>query len=224
MLKPTKRLTRKQIKQDKFVTIYFKVVDYINLNSKLVTGIALGIAAVVIISILFMRSKRTAEMNASVELTKARVELAGYNAETAIDILKNMADNYSGTKSAGRGVFYLANIYFEQNKYDEALTYYNKYLDDYSDDVILASSSFSGIGACFEQKEAYLEAAQYYKKGADKYDKHFEAPEQLMSAARCFKLANNKTEALKMYQTIIDKYPESKVKKDAEFFLSELQG
>ena len=224
MLKPTRRLTRKKMKEDKLVTTYFKAVDYIDQNSKLVYGIAIGVAAIILLSTLFIRSKRSAELNASVELTKARVELGSNNGETAVDILKSMIDNYSGTRSAGRGIFYLANIYYDQEKYDEATHYYEKYLDDYNDDIIMSSSSYSGIGACFEQKNEYLKAATYYKKGAEKYSTHFEAPKQLMNAARCLRLANNKIEAQKLYQSIIDNYPESKYKRNAELYLSELQG
>ena len=224
MLKPTRRITKKQIKEDKLVTTYFKVIDFFNQNSKLVSGIVIGIAAVIILSMLFMKSKKTAEINASIELTKARVELGTGNGETAIDILKSMINNYNGTQSAGRGVFYLANIYYDQGNYDEALQNYKKYLEDYDENVVISSSSYSGMGACLEQKGEYLKAADYYKKGAEKYDNHFEAPEQLMNAARCFKLANNKIEAQKLYQKVIDQYPKSKHKRNAELFLSELQG
>ena len=224
MLKPTKRLTKKQMKEDKLVTTYFKVIDYINQNSKIVSGVIIGIAAIILLTMLFIRSKRSAEINASVELTKARVELLNNNGETAADILQSLIQNYGGTRTAGRGVFYLANIYYEQEKYDESLQYYQKYLDDYDDDIIISSSSYSGMAACFEQKGEYLKAANFYKDGAEKYSEHFEASRQLMSAARCFRLANNKIEARKLYQLIIDKYPESKYKKNAELYLNELQG
>ena len=80
------------------------------------------------------------------------------------------------------------------------------------------------MGACLEQKREFLEAAKYFKKGASKYPKKFEAPEQLMNAARCFKLANNKIEAQELYKKIIEDYPNSSFKRNAELYLSELQG
>ena len=224
MLKPTRRLTKKKMKEDKLVTSYFKFIDYINQNSKLVSGVMIGIAAIVVIGYLFIQSKKSAESSASVALTKARVEISNSNPETAIDILRSIIDNYSGTRGAGKSVFYLANIFYDKGEYEEAQNYYKKYLDDYDNDIILSSSSYSGIGACLEQKGEYLEAASYYKKGAHKHAKHFEAPEQLMSAARCFKRANNNIEAQKIYQSIIDNYPKSQYKRNAEIYLSELQG
>ena len=56
MLKPKKRITRKEIKQDKLVTIYFKVNDWLNENSKYVVGV--GIALVIIIAAAFIFSSR----------------------------------------------------------------------------------------------------------------------------------------------------------------------
>jgi len=224
MLKPRKKITKKQIKEDKLVTYYFKAIDYINQNSKLVMGSILGITAVIVLVLLFTWSKRNAELNASLELTKARVELANADHQRAIDILKSMIKNYSGTQSAGRGVFYLAGIHYEQKKYDEAFQFYKQYVDDFNEDVILSSASYSGMGACLEQKREFLEAAKYYKKGAEKYPKEFEAPGLFFNAARCYKLANNKLEAQKLYQRVIDNYPNSDYKRFAELYLNELQG
>ncbi len=223
MLKPAKRLTKKQIKEDKLVTTYFRAMDYIKQNQKIVT---IGVAAVVIITsllILFARSKRNAEKYAAVELTKARVAIQQNNIDSATDILTSLVNNYSGTRNAGRAVYYLGNINYGKGDYDAALSYFENYIDDYKDNDILTSSAYSGLAACHEQRGNYLEAAKIYESAVDKFPKHFEAPEQLMSAARCYRLANVKNKAQEMYQRIIDHYPDSDFKKDAEIYASMLQ-
>ena len=210
------------MKEDKLVTYYFKSIDYINQNSKVVYGVALGIIAVIVLSYMFMGSRRTAEINASVELTKARAEIDNANHVKAIDILKNMIINYGGTENAGRGTFYLANILFEQNKPEEAIEYYKEYLDDYEDDIIISSSSYSGLGACYEEMKNYEQAANYYLKGAKKYSEHFEAPGLLMSAGRCYKLVNNNEKAKNIYQKVVADYPKTRFKQDAEVYINQL--
>jgi TolA-binding protein len=223
MLKPRKKLTKKQLKEDKLITYYYKAIDYINQNAKLVSGVVIGVIAVVTLSILIVRSKHTAEAKASFELSKARIQMSSNNTAMAMDILQSLTKNYSGTASAGRGIFYLANVYYGQKNYDDALKNYQKYIDDYDDDLLLSSSSYSGIGACYEQKQEYVKAAKSYNEGARKYPKNFEAPQQLMDAARCYRLSNNKVEAIKIYNKIITDYSESKYKREAEFFLNKLQ-
>ena len=195
-----------------------------NQNSKLVTGILLGIIAIIVFSSLVVHSRKTAEMNASVELTKARAEIENGNAEKSMDILRALMTNYSGTQNAGRATFYLANLLYERGEYDEALKLYQKYIDDYGNDVIISSSSFSGIAACYEEKDDFENAAKFYLKGAAKYSKHFEAPEQLMHAARCYKLMNKDNKAIEIYQKVIDQYPDARQKRDAETYISVLQG
>ncbi|MBN1155297.1 tetratricopeptide repeat protein [candidate division KSB1 bacterium] len=223
MLKPTKRLTKKQIKEDKLVTTYFKVMDYIEQNQKIVIIGTVSIIVVALAIILFMRSKRNAELSASLELTKARVEIQQNNLESATDILTSLVDNYKGTENAGRGVFYLGNINYSQGDLEAAMKYYKDYIDDYKDNDILASSAYAGLAACYEQKGEYLEAAKIYEKAAREFPKNFQAPEQLMAAARCYRLANVKNKAHEIYQKVIDDYPNSNFKKDAEVYVSMLQ-
>ncbi len=224
MLKPRKRLTKRQIKEDKLVTYYFKTVDYVNQNSKLVSGVLLGIIAIIVISYMFVHSRKTAEAKASVELARARMEIESGNAEKAIDILRTMMTNFSGTKNAGRGTFFLANLLYERGEYDEAISLYKKYISDYGDDVIIASSCYSGIAACYEQKDDFTAAAEWYLKGAEKFSDHFEAPEQLLQAARCLRLAEKNAKAKEIYQKLIDRYPEARQKQEAEVYLNALQG
>jgi TolA-binding protein len=224
MLKPRKKLTKRQMKEDKLVTYYFKSIDYIQQNSKLLAGVLLGIAAVIAVTYLVVHSRHAAETNASVELSKALVELENGSQETAADVLQTMINNFSGTKNAGRGVFHLANVKYEAGKYDEALKLYKQYVDDYGDDEILASSAYSGIGACYEQLENFETAAKFYLKGAEKFSKSFAAPDQLMQAARCLQLVNKNAQAKEIYQKVIDKYPDARQKRDAETQMNALNG
>ena len=224
MLKPRKHITKRQIKEDKFVTFYFKFVDYLKQNMNKVTiGLAV-ILAVIIFTMLVYRSKKTAELNASVKLAEANSKMVRGDLQQTIDILLNMTENYSGTNSASRGVYFLAYAYFQKGEYENAVTYFKKYLDDYANDPILTSAAYSGLGACYEQMGKYAEAAQFYEKGATKFMDHFNAPQQLMDAARCYFSVNRFADARNCYETVIKKYPESEFKNQAELFLARLKG
>jgi TolA-binding protein len=144
--------------------------------------------------------------------------------QQTIDILLNMSENYSGTKSASKAIYLLAYTYFQKGEYENAMTYFNKYLNDYADDPILSSAAYSGLGACLEQQGKFLEAARWYENGATKFADHYNAPQQFMNAGRCYKLDNRTADARKCYETVIEKYPDSGFKGDAELFLAELKG
>jgi len=224
MLKARKRITKRQIKEDKFVTFYFKAMDFVKQHSNKVTIGLIAVAGIILLTFFITQSKKTAELNASEQLAKANTEIARGEVQQTIDILLNMSENYSGTKSASKGVYLLAYTYFQKGEYENAMTYFNKYLDDYADDPILGSAAYSGIAACYEQQGKFLEAARSYEKGANKFADHYNAPQQFMDAGRCYKLDNRVADARKCYEIVIEKYPDSGFKADAELFLAELKG
>jgi len=224
MLKPRKRISKKQIKEDPLVTTYFKSIDFVKEHQQKFTTGLIAILAVIVLLVMLGRSKKTAEFNASEQLAKANVELSQNKTQEAIDILLSLIDNYSGTKSAANGVYLLAKAYYEKSDYDKSLLHFEKYLDDYGNDKILASAALSGIAASYEQLGRYLEAADNYKKGAVKYPDHFNAARQLFDAGRCYMLQSQFAQAKECYQLIIEKYSESNLKNDAELYLAKLSG
>lgn len=224
MLKPRKKITKRQIKEDPLVTTYFKSIDFIREHSQKITTGLLILFAIIVLIIFLVRSKRIADLDASEQLAKANVELSQNKTQEAIDILLNMIDNYSGTNSAATGVYLLAKAYYEKGDYDKSLLHFERYLDDYGDDKILASAALTGIGSSYEQLGKYLEAAKSYEKGANKYPEHFNAAQQLFDAGRCYMLQSQFAQAKKCYQLIIDNYANSNLKNDAELYLAKLSG
>ena len=135
MLKRQKRLTKRQIKEDKFVTFYFKAQDYLKQNSR---AIMYGIGAAVLITLAgFIYSKKQAEKEASavVELTKAKLAYFENDYAKAIPILKDLVENYDGSKGSNEGLFYLANAYYELKNYVNAERRYKQFLGKGNDDI-----------------------------------------------------------------------------------------
>jgi len=224
MLKARKKITRKQIKEDKFVTTYFKTVEYINQNSKNIMIGVVAVLAIIVIIFVMAKSKRDAELNASEQLAKATAEMGAGNSQQAKDILLNLIDNYSGTKSASRGVYMIGQFHYINEEYNQAIEYFDKYLDKHGDDSILTLAAYAGKGACLEQLGKLLEAGQTYEMGAKKFEDSFNAPQLLMDAGRCYSLANNFANARNCYKIVLDKYKNSGFKSDAELYLAKLKG
>jgi len=222
MLKPHKKITKRQIKEDPLVTYYFKTLDFMREHAQKFYIGTIAVLVLIFLSIMFAKSKRNAELNASEALTKANYELSQNKTQEAIDILLNMVDNYSGTKSAAKGVYLLGKAYYEKGSYEKAQMYFQRYIDDYGDDPILIGGAYSGLGASLEQQDKFLEAAQIYEKGAKKLANNFLAPRLWMKAGRCYQRANEISKAKACYKTVIDKYAESELKTDAELYLAKL--
>ncbi len=221
MLKPHKRITKRQLKQDKFVTYYFKAVDFVEKNSRQILS-ALGAAAVISLAIFIYSEKQAeSEGKAVVELAKATKEYANGNYETAATILKNLLDTYGGAESATLAKFYLANTNFELKNYNEAEKYYREFADA-SDDKELTASALSGLAACLEAQGKFKEAAERYQQTAEKYKDEFFAAENLYHSARCYLLSGDRAAANALLNRLIENYPDSDVEADAQLLLAEL--
>ena len=223
MLAPRKRLTRKQIKEDKLVTMYGKATDYINENSKLLIGAAVLII-LVFVGIWAIRSSRMAEeANASLELARGKTAYDEGDYIRAIDILRRAVEDYGGSKSGALAGLYLANSLYETEEFEEAERYYRIFSDKMSSNGLLASSGLAGIAACLEHSENYAEAAKYYLEAAEKYPKEIYADRYLLDAGRCFMAADQSAEALNTLESLVEKYPESANVRTAEQYIAELK-
>lgn len=221
MLKAPKKLTKRQIKEDKFVTFYLQAQAYLSENGRnILTG--LGIVVVLVVAALvFTKSKAEKEHVAVVELTKGRLEYFAGNYDTAIGILKNLIEEYDGTKSGEVALFYLADSYYNTANYVNAEKYFQEFIDK-SDDDLLLPSAYAGLAACLEQQGNYEVAAQKYREGAEKYAESYLAPDNLFQAARCYVEAGKNDEAKSLLNKLIETYPKSTFKNSAEIFLAEL--
>ncbi len=222
MLKPRKRLSRRQIKEDKFVTTYAKATKYINENSKLIFG------GIVVIMLLFIgltairSSKRSAEEKASLELARAKTALESRDYESAVDILRRAVLDYSGSKSGKLATLYLADALYEQEEYTEARQYYQQFVDKMGKHKFFEKAGLAGIAACFEQSKEYNEAARYYERAAENHPNDTYAARYLLGAGRCYYLAGELESAKRVFNAIVDTYPNMPDTQQAEMYLGEI--
>ncbi len=221
MLTPKKKLTRREMKQDKLVTTWFKVTDYLSEHSRELTMAVGGGVLVVALFFLFNWMKARDELNASEKFVQARTEYNKQNYFAAIPLLEKFVNEYGGTPSAGLATIYLANAYMHNKDYANAEKFYKQYLDDVDDDPILSISAAYGLAATYEERGDYAKAAGLYEEAASQHDDSYRAPQLLISAARCFKQAGQAEGARRALQKLIDKYPKSALAEEAKLLMAE---
>ncbi len=222
MLRPRKHITKREIKEDALVTVYFRVRKFIQKYSRYFNIGLLAVLILSVVAVFMIRSKRNAEFTAAERLGIAEQTYNAYNDSMLVDELTKIVDAYPGTRAAGAASFYLANTYFMMEDYVNAQKYYQRYIDDYSDNDLFSVSAMAGVAACYEVQNQFIEAAQLYEKAGKRYSRLFHAPFYLKDAARCYGLAAENEKAKMTYQFIIDQYPESSIKQEVEFLLESL--
>ena len=141
MLRPHKRLTKRQIKEDKFLTMAVEGYEYVKEY-----GIRVGLALVVIIGLvvllhMYTRSKAHRQTTALDQAISAIYA----DDENASALLSRVISEFGGSREAGEAQFYLGNIFYNNNNMDDAIDHYRAYIDKYADSKILLFGAYNGL-------------------------------------------------------------------------------
>lgn len=216
MLKPQKKMTKKELKEDKFVETAMKTRAYIEDNVKqvsIVTGLVFGTFLLIMVY-NYVHSSTVAE--SATLFGEAQLEYQNMNYTKAATLLSRLEEEYPGTEAGDQGLFLLGNLYFQQNKIDQAAEYFKRFVDSYSGSEILKASGYAGYAACLEAQNKSKEAAEYYIE-AQKADPEFvEASNYLYLAALNYIEINDYKSAQALFNQIVDDYPEAQRVPDAQ--------
>jgi len=224
-LSPEKRITKRRMKQDKLVSTAFKAAEYAQKNKKYFIG---GISAVVLIALVvyFVNLSISRKEGAAQELL-GRAQLASAMQQPALAAadFQNIIEEYGSTPAAKRAMYFLAKLYYDQQKCDSAVYYYENYIQRYAknDDEMLASSAYAGAATCLENTGDYAKAGEYYMKAAEAANNELHSPGYYMNAGRAFDKAEQYDQAQKAYQAVVDKYSRSPFYSTARKKLAEVE-
>jgi TolA-binding protein len=121
---------------------------------------------------------------------------------SAEQVLTELSRRYASNPLGKRGAFYLGNIYYNQQKYDDARRQYEKFATGVKNDPILSPAAWMGVGNCYEAQGTLDKAAEAYATAFSKYPKWSLADQAALSAARCFRQKGK----LKDAEAVLAKY------------------
>jgi TolA-binding protein len=226
MLKPKKKITKKEIKEDKLVTTYFEATTWYETNKKIVNGVLGGIVVLAIVIVAYMNNVNANNQKANTELGKVmayydqgKFDLAiGGNLQENIRGLQSIVDDYGSTKAGELAKFYLASAYCAQSDYDKALRYF---LDVSVKDEMITASAIAGAGSCYEAKHDYEKAASMYEKAAFNSTKDVNAAENMFHAARNYLSAGKKEKAAELFKKVKKEFPTSVVAREIDRWIAQ---
>ena len=208
MLKPKKKITRQEIKKDPVLEWIAKAENYIRENGKLLSYVALGVVVVAVVSVLLMRSKRTANLEAAGKLGIAEMALTRGDYENALIQLEDLVDTYKGTRSADIATLLLAQTHLDQGEYESAEGYFRDYIDARGADPLMLASAYNGLGICAENHDDMEGAAAYFAKAAGKATYKFQEHEYGINQARSLIKLGKIAEAESLVQHLLEDEPE----------------
>ncbi len=217
MLKARKKITHKELKQDKLVTAYFESKDWFNNpeNKRKVTIIGAIIVVIIVAGYLYLNNRKAKNEEAEVKLSAVinlydagkYQEAINGDPSAGITGLNEIVNSYGSTESGQTAKLYLGNCLFNIKDFDNA----QKQFDDYSGSSdIVKASCISGIGAVYEAKGDMKKAAEYFEKSAKVNKDVVINQENLFYAIRAYTQAGDKDNARRVYVDLKDQFPKSK--------------
>ncbi|MEX2115489.1 MAG: tetratricopeptide repeat protein [Bacteroidota bacterium] len=224
MLKPKKKISKREIKEDKLVTTYFQAQSWFEGHRKRLSSVFVTVLIVGIAGWFYYNNRATQNLAATADLGKIIRYYDAGNFEIAINGspqenmrgLQQIVDEYSGTESGEYATFYLANAYFSVGNYEKALQYYED--ADVVDNGLKAAVK-AGIAACHEARGNHAEAAAYFEKAAQEDDRKLHTAEHLFHAGNNYILAGNREKADETLKKLKTNFPTSPYAREADRLL-----
>ena len=118
-----------------------------------------------------------------------------------------IASDYSSTDAGNLANLYAGLCCAQLDRWQEAAQYLEKFST--SDDMMISPSAEAALGNAYAHLEKLDDAVKHLKAAADKADNNTLSPSFLIQAGEILESQGKKAEALKLYQTVKEKYMQS---------------
>lgn len=227
MLTKKKKLSRKEIKQDKLVSAYYKTYGYFEENkSKLM--LYAGILVVIIFAVILYITNRN-ETNKTATLHLSRV-MDLYDAGSYLEAiegregtniigLKKIVDEYGSVENGEIAKIYLANSYHFLGRLDEAYKYYK---DFSGSNKIFKATALAGQADFHAMKKEYEKAGDLYLRASRISNENVLNPEYMLKAGINYVYAGKNKQAKELFNRIKEDYSSSTAFREVDRYLSQV--
>lgn len=202
------RITKKELKEDAFVTAAFEASHFLKEN---LLKIVLGAAGLIVLAggiwlYVNYRSERIAE--ASLEFFKVESTYISGNFAVAATDFDRVAQEYSGTPAAAKAVFFAGDAYFKAGQYDQAKERFETARKKLKSSDPLKVNSVAGLAAVAEQQGDNAKAVELYREALAIARFDYEKVILMGDLSRALEAGGNNDEALKIMDEIVEKFPD----------------
>ena len=169
------------------------------------------------------------ELKASTAIAKGQEYFAANDFQKALngDSLNfkgfaKLADEYSSTAAGNLANLYAGLCYAKLDKWEDAVKYLEKW--DGADDQMISPAAIAALGNAYAHLNQLDKAVSNLKKAAEKADNNSLSPTFLVQAGEILESQGKKDEALKLYQTVKEKYFNSMAAQTIDAYIERASG
>jgi len=195
-------------------------IEWIQAHSREFSFALLAIAAIAVGGWLYGYFGRSNAARAELLLVQAETSLGAQRLPEAQTQFERLVQSYDGTPAAGQGLLRLAQVLYEQGKFQDGVTRLESYFDEYASGP-LAVSIRQLAAAGYEQLGKPADAATRYAEAATKSTLENERDGLNARSARAWADAGRKDEAVRVWKALLEK-PDSPLANEARIRIGEL--
>ncbi|MEA2031311.1 MAG: hypothetical protein U9N55_06935 [candidate division Zixibacteria bacterium] len=215
------RLTKRQMKEDKFTTFMLSSKHQFLENWQFYVIGVIVVALLIVAGVYYINSQKEAAVRDSKAYANAMMENRNGNRQVAIAGLTELIESTSDKELLEKSTYALGNINFEIRNYSEALRYWKMYVKQFQNNSLNLSAAFGGMGAVHENQAQFDEAASDYVAAVEAFPDGPIEGDYLYSAERNYLLAGNVEKAQAQLDIIKEKYEDTDLYKRAARFFGE---
>jgi len=225
MLQKKKKLSKKEIKEDKLINFYKSSMDFFEKYQSKIFIYAGVLVIVVAVIIWYQNQKSENDAKAGLELSRimtlydqgSYLEAIEGKQGTNIIGLKRLVDEYSGTENGETAKIYLADCYSFLGKYDEAFKYY----EDYNGSIdYFKAASLAGQAGHYAMNGDYEKAANLYLNASKQSSVNSQNPDYMLNAGIYFLKTGEEEQAKILFGNIKEDYSTSLANREVDKYLA----
>jgi tetratricopeptide (TPR) repeat protein len=228
MLTKRKKLSKKEIKEDKLITAYYKAYNFVEENRNRLLTYAGALVVIVLVVIFFInnRNKNNDEAGVQLALIMNSYDSGNYleaiegRAGTKLSGLKKIVDQYGSTENGEIAKIYLANSYEFLGKTDDAFKYYDSYSGS---NKLFKATALAGEAGYESFRKNYEKAGDLYKKAGHVSSDNVLNPEYLLNAGINYMKIGKNDEAKELFDKIKKDYINSAAMREVERYSIQLE-
>jgi len=218
------RISKRQMKEDTFLTGTLRAWEYIREHEKqFFIGLVVVVCAAAVVGWATYAKKQT-RSRASSQFADALGAFRGGDFKTAEELFTRIAKDYGNVQEGAFSNYFVGKCALESGNYLGAVQAFDGYLSKSGRYQFFHDAAMEGKAVAFENEHRYQEAADTYLALAkDLRTNHFMETTCLRRAAENFRLSNQTQKAIEVLGTLLDKTKGTE-RRDIEIELAILRG
>ncbi len=204
MLKPRRKIIKKELKKDPYIEFLAKAKNNVDENKTLYMRWALGTVAVIVAVILASNNLQKSKDAAADSLGKALITLATGDIDNATLQFEFVADEYDNNESGTLAKYYLARAYFNDKDYLAASSYLNEIADASFKLAQFPVSIYKMLAFISLENRDHAAAMDHYEEALDKAEIVHQKQNIALDLADVLITIGDFGRSLDLVQTVLD--------------------